>query len=65
MQPTVLRIFRLIKYLFYVKILKYIEKNYKTSLSNIGLIKGKYFLGVLKSKGQRIGILNIDELIGE
>ncbi len=32
--------------------------------SNIGNIRGKYFQGVLKNKGQLIGILNIDEVIG-
>ena len=32
--------------------------------SNMGHIKGKYFQGVLKNKGQLIGILNIDEVLG-
>jgi chemotaxis signal transduction protein len=31
----------------------------------MGHIKGKYFQGVLKNKGQLIGILNIDAVIGK
>ncbi|MDA8134686.1 MAG: chemotaxis protein CheW [Desulfobacteraceae bacterium] len=41
------------------------ENDIEALPSNIGHIKGKYFHGVLKSKGQLIGILDIDELIGE
>lgn len=33
--------------------------------SNIGGVKGKYFQGVLKTKNQLIGILNIDEVLKE
>ncbi len=33
--------------------------------SNIGSIKGKYFQGVLKTKKQLIGILDIDEVLKE
>jgi purine-binding chemotaxis protein CheW len=33
--------------------------------SNIGGVKGKYFLGVLKTKKQLIGILDIDEVLKE
>ncbi len=32
--------------------------------SNMGHIKGKFFQGVLKNKGQLIGILNIDGVLG-
>ncbi len=33
--------------------------------SNIGGVKGKYFQGVLKTKNQLIGILDIDEVLKE
>ena len=41
------------------------KENIEAAPSNIGGVKGKYFQGVLKTKNQLIGILNIDEVLKE
>ena len=41
------------------------QENIEPAPSNIGGVKGKYFQGVLKTKNQLIGILDIDEVLKE
>ena len=41
------------------------KENIESAPSNIGDVKGKYFQGVLKTKDQLIGILDIDEVLKE
>ena len=46
-------------------VLPFDENDIEAPPANIGNIRGKYFLGVLRRKGQLIGIFDIDEVIGE
>lgn len=41
------------------------QEDIEPAPSNIGGVKGKYFQGVLKTKSQLIGILDIDEVLKE
>ena len=41
------------------------KNNIESAPSNIGGVKGKFFLGVVKTETQLIGILDIDEVLKE